>query len=108
MCNLILINNKFFKQFRNSIYYVSKDGEVYSTYCNKIIKGLKREIKGKTSLVGKHVKATDLRGGASLVVAGLIADGETIIDDADHILRGYDEIIEKLTNVGAKIEMEEI
>lgn len=66
------------------------------------------KIKGKTSLVGKHVKATDLRGGASLVVAGLIADGETIIDDADHILRGYDEIIEKLTNVGAKIEMEEI
>ena len=50
MCNLILINNKFFKQFRNSIYYVSKDGEVYSTYCNKIIKGLKRGIKGKTYL----------------------------------------------------------
>ena len=66
------------------------------------------KIKGKTSLVGKHVKATDLRGGASLVVAGLIADGETIIDEADHILRGYDEIIEKLKNVGAKIEMEEI
>lgn len=66
------------------------------------------KIKGKTSLTGKHVKATDLRGGASLVVAGLIADGETIIDEADHILRGYDEIIEKLKNVGAKIEMEEI
>lgn len=66
------------------------------------------QILGPTKLKGKTVKATDLRAGASLLVAALIADGETIITDIDHILRGYGEIVEKLTNVGAKIEIKEI
>ncbi|MDD5980119.1 MAG: UDP-N-acetylglucosamine 1-carboxyvinyltransferase [bacterium] len=65
-------------------------------------------INGKTSLVGQEVVATDLRGGASMIVAGLIASGKTTINEVEHILRGYDEIIEKLSNVGAKIEIEEI
>ena len=50
MSNLIMLNNKIFKQFKDSIYYVSTDGEVYSTYCNRIIKGLTRTIQGKTYL----------------------------------------------------------
>ncbi len=62
-------------------------------------------IRGKTPLKGAKVTATDLRGGASLLVAGLIAEGVTTIDNISYILRGYDEIVEKLTAVGAKIEI---
>ena len=64
-------------------------------------------IQGKTPLKGQEVIATDLRAGASLVIAGLIADGTTTIDKVEHILRGYEGIIEKLTNVGADIKIEE-
>lgn len=62
-------------------------------------------IKGPTKLKGTEVSATDLRGGASLLVAALIAEGTTTIDNVAYILRGYDKIIEKLTAVGAKIEL---
>ena len=65
----------------------------------------KAYIKGKTKLVGADVNATDLRGGAALLVAGLIAEGITTIDNISYILRGYDKIVEKLTAVGAKIEI---
>ncbi|MDO4962936.1 MAG: UDP-N-acetylglucosamine 1-carboxyvinyltransferase [bacterium] len=72
------------------------------------IAGKKIKINGPTKLVGTTVIATDLRAGACLVLAGLIAEGETIIKDIEHVLRGYENIIEKLTNVGAKIELQEI
>ena len=62
-------------------------------------------ITGKTKLTGTDVDATDLRGGASLLVGALIADGTTTIDNIAYILRGYDTIAEKLTKVGAKIEI---
>lgn len=65
-------------------------------------------IVGPTRLKGSEVMATDLRAGASLVIAGLIAEGITIIDNADYILRGYEGIVEKLTKVGAKIKLEEV
>lgn len=65
-------------------------------------------ILGPTKLIGKEVVATDLRAGASLLIAGLIAEGETIITEINHLLRGYEEIVEKLTNIGAKIEIKEI
>ena len=65
-------------------------------------------ISGPTKLTGCEVIATDLRAGASLLVAGLVADGTTIIKEINHLLRGYEEIVEKLTNIGAKIEIEEI
>lgn len=65
----------------------------------------KATIKGKTNLTGTYVDATDLRGGASLLIAGLIAEGTTTIDNISYILRGYDKIAEKLTKVGAKIEI---
>ena len=61
-------------------------------------------ITGKTKLIGKEVYASDLRGGVSLVLAGLIAKGTTIIDNTEHILRGYEDIVTKLQKVGAKIE----
>lgn len=62
-------------------------------------------INGKTDLVGRKVKATDLRAGASMLVAGMIADGTTIIYNIEHLLRGYERIVSKLNNVGANIEL---
>lgn len=65
-------------------------------------------IQGKTPLRGTVVTATDLRAGAAMIVAGLIANGTTKILDVEHILRGYENIIAKLKSVGAKIELKEI
>lgn len=62
-------------------------------------------INGKTKLVGKRVVATDLRGGASMVICGLIASGKTTISNIEHILRGYEDIVGKLSNVGASIKI---
>ncbi len=66
------------------------------------------KITGPTKLHGREIIATDLRAGAALVTAGLLADGTTIINDAEHILRGYERIINKLSHVGAIIKIEEI
>ncbi len=71
------------------------------------IKGMKAIVKGDTYLKGKTVKATDLRAGAALIIAGLIAEGKTVVEEVEHILRGYEGIIEKLSNVGADIKLEE-
>lgn len=65
-------------------------------------------IIGPQKLHGAMVTATDLRAGASLILASLIADGTTVIEEVEHILRGYEQIVEKLTAVGAKIELREI
>ena len=62
-------------------------------------------IMGKTPLVGKKVKATDLRAGASMLVAGLIAIGTTEIQNIEHLLRGYERIVEKLESVGVNIKL---
>ena len=73
----------------------------------ELLSNSKAVIVGPTKLHGKKVKATDLRAGASLVIAGLVADGKTTIENADYILRGYEGIVDKLTNVGAKIKLEQ-
>lgn len=75
---------------------------------NISVNGTKAIVLGKTPLLGTTVKATDLRAGAAMVCAALIAEGETIITNAEHILRGYENIVEKLTDLGAKIEIVEI
>ena len=62
-------------------------------------------IKGTRKLYGTNVEATDLRGGASLVLAGLVAKGRTVVNNAEYILRGYESIEEKLNSLGAKIEL---
>lgn len=82
-------------------------------YLNKMgasikIDGKKIKVKGISKLKGKKVVATDLRAGSCLVLAGLTAQGKTTITNIEHVLRGYENIIEKLTNVGAKISLEEI
>ena len=60
-------------------------------------------VKGTKKLVGTTVEATDLRGGATLVLAGLVAKGKTTVNNAEHILRGYEALDKKLNKIGAKI-----
>ena len=88
-------------RFKN-VEYLNKMG------ANITINDRTIEIEGKTLLHGCEVTATDLRAGACMVIAGLIAEGTTTINEINHVLRGYENIIQKLTLVGAKIEEEEI
>jgi UDP-N-acetylglucosamine 1-carboxyvinyltransferase len=55
-------------------------------------------------LSGAPVKAPDIRAGAALVLAGLRAEGETVVHDAEHIDRGYEDFVGKLTSLGADVE----
>lgn len=64
-------------------------------------------IKGVKELTGATVTARDLRGGAALVLAGLVAEGTTVISGIKHIDRGYENIEDKLSKVGALILREE-
>ncbi|HVF90185.1 MAG TPA: UDP-N-acetylglucosamine 1-carboxyvinyltransferase [Blastocatellia bacterium] len=68
------------------------------------LNGRQAVIQGNGNLMGARVQASDLRASASLVIAGLAARGETIIDRVYHIDRGYEKIEQKLTSVGARIE----
>ena len=61
-------------------------------------------VRGVSALGGASVMATDLRASASLVIAGLVADGETIVRRVYHLDRGYEKIEKKLAGVGADIE----
>jgi UDP-N-acetylglucosamine 1-carboxyvinyltransferase len=70
---------------------------------NVRIEGSRAVVRGRTALSGAAVQASDLRASASLVIAALVADGETIIDRVYHIDRGYEHIEEKLKGVGAQI-----
>ncbi len=72
------------------------------------VKNQTSTIIGPSKLKGREVVATDLRAGASLVAAALIATDTTMITNVEHILRGYENIVEKLTQVGAKIKSREI
>ena len=68
------------------------------------VTGRRSVVRGKTRLSGAKIQASDLRASASLVLAGLAAEGETLIDRVYHIDRGYERIEEKLNSVGARIE----
>ena len=86
-------------RFQN-IYDTNRMGANIIVKNNRIAK-----VKGPTKLYGKDVTATDLRGGASMLVCALLAEGTTTIDNIKYILRGYDDICSKLSKVGAKIEL---
>ena len=62
-------------------------------------------VKGTKKLVGTTVEATDLRGGATLVLAGLVAKGKTTVTNIEHILRGYEALDNKLNKIGANIQL---
>ena len=72
------------------------------------VKNQTATIIGPSKLIGCEVVATDLRAGAAMVAAALKAEGKTTITNVEHILRGYEQIVDKLTNVGAKITIKEI
>ena len=61
-------------------------------------------MRGVPRLSGAPVRAHDIRAGASLVVAGLAAEGETVVADAHHLDRGYEELVTKLTGLGADVQ----
>lgn len=67
------------------------------------VEGRRATVRGKTPLSSAAVQCSDLRASASLVIAALVADGETIIDRVYHVDRGYERIEEKLKGVGAQI-----
>ena len=69
------------------------------------VEGKSAIIRGVRKLYGANVKATDLRGGAALVLAGLSAKGVTKVDDIEYILRGYENFDKKLRNINADIQM---
>jgi UDP-N-acetylglucosamine 1-carboxyvinyltransferase len=87
--------------FENRFMHAS---EMMRMGANVQIRGNQAIVEGGRRLAGAKVQASDLRASASLVLAALTAEGETIIDRVYHIDRGYDKIEEKLRNVGAKIE----
>ncbi|HZK25543.1 MAG TPA: UDP-N-acetylglucosamine 1-carboxyvinyltransferase [Oscillospiraceae bacterium] len=67
------------------------------------VEGRTAIVDGCTTLTGAPVRATDLRAGAAFIIAGLIAQGDTIISETSHIYRGYEHVCEKLSSLGAKI-----
>lgn len=83
----------------------------YTQELNKLgakimVEGKSAVIRGVRKLYGSKVKATDLRGGAAMVLAGLVAKGETQINNIEPILRGYENFDKKLQNIGADITLE--
>jgi UDP-N-acetylglucosamine 1-carboxyvinyltransferase len=87
--------------FENRFMHV---GELIRMGANIQTSGNTAIIKGKTKLMGAPILASDLRASASLVLAGLAAEGETLIDRVYHIDRGYETIVKKLNDIGADIE----
>ena len=86
------------------------DVQICCTILEKL--GAKISVEGKTAIIkgvkklyGAKVMATDLRGGASLVLAGLVAKGTTNVENIEYILRGYENLDGKLKNLGAEIYM---
>ena len=72
------------------------------------VQGNSAIVQGPSKLYAARVKATDLRAGASLVIAGLVAQGVTEISNTYHIDRGYSNIEQKLNNIGAKVWREDV
>ncbi len=87
--------------FENRFMHV---GELIRMGANIQTSGNTAIVKGKTKLMGAPILASDLRASASLVLAGLAAEGETLIDRVYHIDRGYETIVKKLGDIGADIE----
>lgn len=99
--NCIITENVFENRFRLADELCRMGADIH-------IEGHHAIIHGVSGLSGARVQSPDLRGGAALVVAGLIADGYTEITDIQHIRRGYDRFVEKLAGLGADIELVEI
>ena len=90
--------------FENRYRYVA---ELKKMGAKITIEGKMAVIKGVRKLSGAKVKSTDLRGGACLVLAGLVAKGTTEVTNIEYILRGYEHLEQKLSSLGAKIKVKE-
>lgn len=86
--------------FENRFMHVQ---ELQRMGANIDVQGNTALVKGVAALEGASVMATDLRASAGLVLAGLVADGETVIDRIYHLDRGYEKLEEKLNQLGAKV-----
>ena len=91
--------------FENRFMFAS---ELMRMGANIVIEGHHAIVRGVPGFSGAEVKAPDLRGGAALVMAGLVADGITTVSDIYHIERGYEKFVEKLSSLGAKVWIEEV
>ena len=96
----VIIENIFENRYR----YVA---ELKKMGAKITIEGKMAVIKGIKKLSGAKVKSTDLRGGACLVIAGLVAKGTTTVTNIEYILRGYENLDKKLNGLGAKITVKE-
>ena len=94
-----LFQETIYENRMRHIPHLNEMGASIKTFDNNAV------IKGKTKLKGREVIATDLRAGAAMMVAGMIAKGTTTITNIEHILRGYENIVDKLSNVGANIKL---
>lgn len=92
----VIVENIFETRFKTA-------GELKKLGADITIKGRVAIVKGVRELIGSEVSATDLRGGASLVLAGLVAKGQTVIKDIHHIDRGYEDMSVILSDLGANI-----
>ena len=95
----ILNETIYENRFKNIPYLQNMNADI------KIINNQKIEIQGISKLNANVVEATDLRAGACLVLAALKANGKTIINNVDYVLRGYENIVDKLKNIGAIISI---
>ena len=96
----IVVENIFENRYRYSSELKKMGAKITIEGRTAVVKGIRRLNKAK-------VKATDLRGGASLVIAGLNAKGRTIVDDIEYVLRGYENFDKKLNSLGASVKLEE-
>ena len=94
----IIVENIFENRFKYT-------GELQKMGAKIRIEGNTAIIKGARKLYASKIKATDLRGGASLVLASLAAKGKSQIDNIGYILRGYESLDDKLNSLGAKMEL---
>jgi UDP-N-acetylglucosamine 1-carboxyvinyltransferase len=97
----IIVENIFESRFKHI-------NEIRRMGANVSVDGRVCVVEGVERLTGAPVRATDLRAGAALIVAGLMADGETEITGVQYIDRGYDHIEEKLKKLGADIRREKV
>ena len=94
-----LVEETIFENRFQNVDYLNKMG------ANIKVNGKEAKVYGPTKLKGCEVVATDLRAGACLVLAALVAEGTTSIYNIEHILRGYEGLVDKLSNLGAKIKI---
>ena len=96
----VVVENVFENRFKYTQELIRMGAKITIEGKTAVIKGIKK-------LYGANVEATDLRGGAALVIAGLSAKGVTTVEKAEYILRGYEKLEQKLKKIGADIQFVE-